>query len=238
MFSSPIFFCSICGGREHNFGKVLSRNLIEEWQLSPCEVEYIDRQQGQFCSSCGSNLRSIALSNAIRSFLGTHFLLRDISNNKTYKSLRILEINEAGMLTPYLKCFPNYVYAAYPEVDMHSLPYFDGSFNLVVHSDTLEHIPNPIHALCECRRVLKLDGALCFTVPTIVGRLTKNRDGIAPSYHGDPSVKASDHVVHTEYGADVWTHLMLAGFTDVVINSVQYPSALALTARNTSQVLS
>jgi ubiquinone/menaquinone biosynthesis C-methylase UbiE len=149
-----------------------------------------------------------------------------------YKGLRILEINEAGMLSPFLKLFPNYVYAAYPEVDMHSLPYPDGSYDLVIHSDTLEHVSNPIRALTECKRVLRSTGALCFTVPTLVGRLSKSREGHPPSYHGNPSINATDYMVHTEYGADAWTQLMLAGFIEVTIHSVQYPAALAFTAQN------
>jgi ubiquinone/menaquinone biosynthesis C-methylase UbiE len=138
------------------------------------------------------------------------------------------------MLSPFLKLFPYYVYAAYPEVDMNSLPYADGSFDLVIHSDTLEHVSDPIHALIECKRVIKSTGALCFTVPTVVGRLSKSREGLPPSYHGNPAVNPKDYIVHTEYGADAWTHLMMAGFTDVTINSVEYPAALAITAHNRS----
>jgi SAM-dependent methyltransferase len=232
MSASQAVFCSVCGEHQYAFNKVLWKSLIDEWQLSPLEVDYIDRQQGQRCGSCGSNLRSIALSNAIRTFLETEALLCDIPKMNMYKDLKILEINEAGMLSPFLKLFPHYVYASYPEVDMHSLPYADGSFDLVIHSDTLEHVSNPIHALTECKRVLKSTGALCFTVPMVVGRLSKSREGLPPSYHGNPAVNATDYIVHTEYGADAWTHLLLAGFTEVTINSVQYPAALALTARN------
>jgi hypothetical protein len=44
-------------------------------------------------------------------------------------------------------------------------------------------------------------------------------------------VNAADFLVHTEFGADAWTYLALAGFSDIAINSIEYPSALALTAR-------
>ncbi len=67
---------------------------------------------------------------------------------------------------------------------MHAIPYAAGTFDIVVHSDTLEHVENPVHALAECRRVLKPGGALCFTVPIIVGRLTRNRKGLPPELPG------------------------------------------------------
>ena len=43
-----------------------------------------------------------------------------------------------------------------------------------------------------CRRVLKPEGALCFTVPKIVGRLTRSRDGLPKSYNGDPNIPLED----------------------------------------------
>ena len=49
-----------------------------------------------------------------------------------------------------------------------------GTYDLVVHSDTLEHVPDPVRALQECRRVLRPLGACCFTVPIVVGRLTRS----------------------------------------------------------------
>src|SRR6185295_17348247 len=85
-----------------------------------------------------------------------------------------LEINEAGTLSPLLRQLPGHRLATFPEVDIHRLPYADDSFSLVVHSDTLEHVARPNAALSECRRVLRPGGSLCFTVPMIVGRLTRS----------------------------------------------------------------
>ncbi len=113
---------------------------------------------------------------------------------------------------------------------MHALPYPDGSFDVVVHSDTLEHVPNPLHALGECRRVLKPGGALCFTVPVIVGRLTRSREGLPKSYHGNPEESGDDFVVHTEFGADFWSFPVRAGFAEVRLYSVEHPAAIAMAA--------
>jgi SAM-dependent methyltransferase len=96
----------------------------------------------------------------------------------------------------------------------------------------LEHIPNPIRALEECRRVLKPNGMLCFTIPLLVGRVSRSRAGLELSYHGRAGSIRDDYVVHTEFGADFWTFLMRAGFRSVTINQVEFPSAHAITAKS------
>ena len=184
--------------------------------------------------TCGANLRSIALANAIRSYIKTEHLLRVALKTTAFANLKVLEINEAGTLSPMLRTFPNYTFAGYPEVDMHELPYPRHSFDLVVHSDTLEHVANPIHALTECHRVLKPSGALAFTVPIVVGRLSRSRTGLPKSYHGSAESMPDDFVVHTEFGADAWTYVLMAGFNQLEIHAVEFPAAIALLAKKAS----
>lgn len=177
--------CTVCGSMNFTARDVLWPKLITDWQLSPREAQYINAQQGKSCDACGANLRSIVLVNAIRSFMGSELLLRELAIHKTTRRLSVLELNEAGSLRPVLRTMSTYTFGAYPEVDMRELPYSDGSFDLVVHSDTLEHVPNPIAALRECHRVLKVSGALCLTVPVIVGRMSRSREGLPKSFHGN-----------------------------------------------------
>lgn len=230
-FKSQKSICGVCGKSTFSRREILWDALIKEWQLTKNEVAYINHQQGTTCKSCGSNIRSIALANAIRSFFGTREYLKNYNTGKYSKDLSVLEINEAGNLTPILRTLGNYTFGAYPEIDMHQLPYSDKSFDLVVHSDTLEHVKKPVHALRECRRVLKERGALAYTVPIIVGRLSRIREGQSPSYHGNPETDSNDYIVQTEYGADAWTQLMDAGFNEVSIYTVDYPSGIAFLAR-------
>ncbi|MEG4325011.1 class I SAM-dependent methyltransferase [Microcoleus sp. herbarium5] len=146
------------------------------------------------------------------------------------QKLKILEINEAGSLTQYLREHPNHTLAFYPEVDLMCLNFPDLSYDLLIHSDTLEHIQNPIQALSECRRVLKPGGFCCFTIPIVVDRLTISREGLPPSFHGNSGSKNPDLLVHTEYGSDAWQQVMLAGFDECRIYSLEYPAAQALVA--------
>jgi SAM-dependent methyltransferase len=226
--------CTVCGSVNFTARDVLWPKLITDWQLSSREVQYINAQQGKSCDTCGANLRSVVLANAIRSFMGSELLLRELMTHKTARRLTVLELNEAGSLSPVLRTMSKYTFGAYPEVDMRELPYPDGSFDLVVHSDTLEHIPNPIAALRECRRVLKVSGALCLTVPIVVGRMSRSREGLPKSFHGNEAQSPDDFVVHTEFGADAWTYVLEAGFSRVEFHTVEFPAAIALLARKTN----
>ncbi len=223
--------CSVCGGTEFRFTPVLWPLLIQEWRLSEEEAHYIDRQQGEVCIACGANLRAIALSNALLKVFGARNTLNAFCSSWRSRKIRLLEINEAGPLHSTLRKLSKHELGSYPQVDMRRLPYPDASFDVVVHSDTLEHVPSPIDALRECRRVLAPDGALCFTVPIIVGRMSLDRTGMPKSYHGDPQQGGEDFAVVTEYGADAWTHAALAGFSSVEMSIVNYPSGIAITAR-------
>jgi SAM-dependent methyltransferase len=219
--------CAVCGGRSFDGSPAIVYRLAAQWRLAPAEISYTDRQQGWRCTQCNSNFRSIALARAVARALGVPCPLRDNIAAAGHK--RILEVNEAGNLSGLLGQMPGHVFAAYPAVDMHDMPYGDASFDVVVHSDTLEHVAQPVRALAECRRVLKPGGACCYTIPVIVGRMTITREGLPPSYHGDPNSDQEDFRVHTEYGADAWTQLFQAGFSNIMIDAVDYPSATAWT---------
>jgi SAM-dependent methyltransferase len=231
--------CTVCGGGQFAHQRVLWDGLIAEWQLNPAEADYIDRQQGTCCENCRSNLRSIALADAIRACVGTDMILLDWVETYAARSLAVLEINEAGTLSWVLRRLPKHRLGEFPNVDMMSLPFEDGRFDLVVHSDTLEHVPDPRLGLRECRRVLSPDGGgLCFTVPMIVGRVTRSRAGLPMSYHGSANTEAGDLSVKTEFGVDAWTYLFEAGFDAVTTHAIGYPAATSLLARRVNPTAS
>lgn len=224
-----MLICSLCGHKGFQENSILWPDLIKEWQLSADEAAYVDRQQGMRCEGCGANLRGVALGYAIRSALSVSLPLNEFAQTDAAKALRILDMNGTSVSSVFA-WLPHYLRADYPKVDMQAMPYDDEEFDLVVHSDTLEHIPNPIYALVECRRVLKSSGRLCYTVPIIIGRMTRSREGLPPSYHGKATDRREDYLVQTEFGADAWIYPMRAGFASVRLNTLLFPAALAITA--------
>lgn len=218
--------CPVCGTHEFSYLDVLWPKLIDAWQLSILEVSYINLQQGFHCKQCSNNLRSMALASAIcKTF--------DFSGNltefcETRKDIKILEINTAGRLTPFLSVMPNHQLVEYPKFDMQDLKIVDGDFDLVIHSDTLEHVPNPERGLSECLRVLNPRGKCIFTIPIVVDRFTRTRLGLSPSFHGRSGIADHDQLVCTEFGADFWKTVMHAGFGSCEIYAFHYPAAMAL----------
>ena len=200
--------------------------LVTEWGLSQEEARSVDRREGQYCPQCLVRLRSASLAKAITSTSAEPQPLERWVQHQP--QLAVLEINRAGQLTPWLERLPGHRLVEHPDIDLHDLPYPDESWDLVVHSDTLEHVDHPVRALEECRRVLRRGGRLCFTIPVVSGRLTRRRDGLRPSYHGLESDPV--YLVVTEYGADFWCQPLAAGFARLELTSLQWPDAFALTA--------
>jgi SAM-dependent methyltransferase len=218
--------CPVCGYSGHYVQTpVLWPALIEEWGLSTDEAAYVDRQQGMHCPRCGCNLRCAALAFAI---MNLHGWPETFDRFAAASRLNVLEINECGALTGFLARMPNRTLATFPDVDMQRMPYADGSFDLVVHSETLEHVPDPVLGLAECHRVLRPGGACAFTVPMIVGRLSRSREGLPPSYHDREGTVDQGQRVRTEFGADAWTYAVRAGFAAVQIVSLNFPDAHAM----------
>ena len=223
--------CEVCGHDAFVHDDVIWPELAREWELSVAERAQIDVQQGTRCQHCGVNVRSQALARALLRVFGWDGTLETYVTAPRRPSPRVLEINEAGSLAPWLSRLDAHRRSSYPDCDMRRLPFEDASFDLVVHSDTLEHVPEPQTALAECRRVLSERGACVFTVPIVVGRLTRSRAGLSASFHGHPGCRAPDYRVQTEFGSDVWTDVLVAGFGSCEMVPYRYPAGIALVGR-------
>lgn len=222
--------CKVCGGSAFSHHDVLWGGLIAQWGLSPREAEYINVQQGTACTGCGSNVRSIALADALLRWTRSTTTLQEWVHTPVARRCDVLEINEAGSLTGTLSALPGHRLVRYPEYDMMALPFEDRSFDVVLHSDTLEHVPDVLRGLRECRRVLRSGGACLFTVPVVVGRLTRGRKGLPLSVHGSEGCIDTALTVHTEFGADVWCQVLESGFDECRIVPFRYPAGIALIA--------
>jgi len=153
-------------------------------------------------------------------------LFKNFVKTRRMKSKKVLEVNEAGWLTQYLRKLPFHYLASYPEIDAQDLPFSESSFDIVIHSDMLEHIPNPDKAINEFFRILKPNGYCVFTVPMLVGKLSRSRESLPPSHHGcgDQRIR-DDYLVYNEFGTDMWERLVKVGFSEVRIYSLEYPAA-------------
>lgn len=221
--------CPVCGAEQISQKPVIWDDLAHAWELSTEEVDYIDQQQGEICVHCGCNLRSRTLAGALLDHLGSKTTLQTwVRWSGAVSRMRMLELNPAGSLSPYLQRLPRSLLACYPEVDMQHMPYEDASWDLVLHSDVLEHVADPRLALLECYRVLRPGGALIYTIPIVYGRMTRSRQGMPPSYHGDATMARQDWLVQTEYGADFWLQPMLAGFRKLTLYCLHGPQSLAI----------
>jgi SAM-dependent methyltransferase len=229
--SLSLEICPICGGGAFTNEPVLWPELIKQWELAPDEVAYINLQQGFCCTSCKNNLRTMTLAAAVTRAFGFVGSFKDFCRNDPgIRLLTVIEINPAKNLSPFLQALPKHALHSFPELDMQQMSFADSSIDIIIHSDTLEHVPDSKAALKESLRVVKPGGHLFYTVPIVVARLTRTRHGLPPSYHGKPGVNRDDCTVQTEYGADFWREIFEAGFREVSLTSLIFPASVAIHA--------
>lgn len=102
------------------------------------------------------------------------------------------------------------------------LTFEDGTFDLVVSLDVIEHVPSYRRALVECARVLREGGRLLLSAPFQVGdpdnllRARRLEDGtvqhlLPPEYHGDP-IRSESCLAYHRFGWALLEDLKRAGF--------------------------
>jgi len=204
-----------------------------------------ERREGLRCLACGAVSRFQHLAGVILEEFGARSLgcdnFSDFTKSRHFKRLRVAEINGCGTLHGFLDRHPSLAYSEFgsedpeiPSEDLLALSYRDQQFDLVITSDTLEHVPDLKIALAEIERILSPGGRHIFTVPTVWdGRKTRQRALLKdarivhlhpPSFHGVWSAQSSDRLVFHEFGDDVLDYLRTAGTETTVSKDALNPS--------------
>jgi len=216
--------------------RVVSPRLAELWGLSPRLAEALARKESCECGICGAKLRARRIALTLLDLYPTGIPAESVAAWVRWpevQTLRIAEFNRIDGLHEALTQHPAFNFSDFRQdvprgiyvngtrnEDLCSLTYPDSSFDLVLTSETLEHVPDLALALAEIRRVLVAGGRHLFTVPLLPGvertfaRSTVDADGIVrhvapPICHPGGDV---GYPVFTEFGADLPDLLRRAGF--------------------------
>ena len=254
-------YCAVCGS-DSSFrfdSTIITPQLQKAWGISDNLVEAFNRKESMFCSYCGASLRIRHLATVLmQTFLqisGTSCeSVVELLRNKEFRQLKIAEINACGALHSYLKDHPNLYYSEWlpdgkpGEVhdgvrceDLQCLTYPDNYFDIILTSETLEHVPDPDRAWREIHRTLKDDGRHIFTIPIVPWqRETIQRarivngireDLLEPAFHG--LWGQEELFVYTDFGMDVVDKLNKIGLnTEVFYLSPELELDVAMVFRS------
>lgn len=232
---------------------VVAAELVHAWKLSAAWANWMDQREGLRCLACRSNLRSRQLAEVLVHQLNQRLnssakSLKELCLLPEMQFLAVAETNAAGDLHRWMKQLPGLRYSEYgstdpniPSEDLHQLSFAQESFDLVLNSDVLEHVPDFEKALTETYRVLKPGGLYIFTVPLIWPQNASRRraviqDGctthlLPPSFHGDSQAQKADFLVFHEFGADFVDLCQQVGFKLEAIKDSRNPSLTTFVAQ-------
>lgn len=233
----PDQVCPACGiGVLERYKETLWPELVQAWELDAEWSRWINEREGKKCLVCSSSRRNRHMASAIireiRRRTGAEGRsLSEITRDPRAATIDIAEINSCGLMSRYLDRLPRRRLSEYgskdpsiPHEDVQRLTYADASFDLVLTSDTLEHVPDFDLALRETLRVLRPGGTHIMTVPVVRdGRPTRSRarlksDGslehlLPPSFHSDSVHRdRMDFLVFSEFGDDIVERIRIAGY--------------------------
>jgi SAM-dependent methyltransferase len=195
------------------------------------------RETGR-CVRCGATNRNrqmaLVACRAVSQMTGHR--VHSLRELRAEPGLRVFNTEAQGPLHDQLHQMPGYLCSEYlgPDhapgdvvdgtmhQDLMQLSFDDGSIDLVLSSDVLEHVPEPYRAHCELARVLAPGGRHVFTVPFHQHeflddvRARTGPDGkpqllAEPIYHDDP-VRAEGVLVYTIFGLEMLVRLAEVGF--------------------------
>ena len=221
--------CSVCGRVALMIyrRRVIPPELAHRWGLTEGLARAVARKESLECSRCGAKLRARRLAEVLLDLFPTAGPLPRSAaawaRTPEAGRLRVAEFNRIEGLHDALGRLSrfegsDYVEGAAPGAkvagvrheDLTRLTHPDESFDLVLTSETLEHVPDLHQALAEIRRVLAPDGVHLFTVPILPGipktfpRAALSEDGARLDFAPFIAHPGGDtgYPVFTEFGAD------------------------------------
>lgn len=238
--------CPVCGCFRPMLyrRRVIPPRLVEVWGLSPRQADALARKESCDCASCGAKLRCRRIAEAVLALYPVGVppapapsLARWVED-PGIRRLRVAEINRIDGLHDALRDLPRFAASDYRpgadpgsvadgvrSEDLTRLTYPDASFDLVLTSESLEHVPDLDAALGEIRRVLATGGRHVFTVPVLpqtpqtFPRAIVGPDGSIEDHAPRIAHPGGDwgYPVFTEFGADLPDLLRRAGFEVAVL---------------------
>lgn len=176
--------CSVCGQKVKFKANLwmISKEQKRDWN-SPDEFLEFCLRESLFCGHCGSSYRQRRIAKVLidSSCPKLHSSLVECNLEQCFSKKSILLINSLGeysfmqnlmetlgQLT--LTCFEperdfGLAIDGRVNADIMNLPFSDLAFDLVIHSDVLEHLVDPNLAMEESIRVLRDEGRVIFTIP-------------------------------------------------------------------------
>jgi SAM-dependent methyltransferase len=196
--------CVHCSGQAFIQQTIITDELTQTWGLSRRERNWFDVREGLICRTC-------QMSKRVRMLLWS---LERIQPE--FKSLQILHLNQTNELSQALCPARRLVETTYVPAedfgadlhglsnqDMTRLTFESDRFDLVIHSETLEHLHDYEGALREASRVLKPGGYQIYSVPLLHDRETRRRIGRDSEGNDVRLLPLSTHGLSGEYPV-VW----------------------------------
>mgnify|MGYP000860377089 FL=1 len=187
--------CINCGCDQFSQKSVIDTELAECWGLSIQERQWLDEREGHYCLGCKMTKRVRMLLWSIKKL------------SRPSEEFKVLHLNQTNNLSEALRKVGQLTETTYQpkeplgktvggllNQDICRLTFRNSQFDLVIHSEILEHLHDYQQALSEVQRVLKPGGIQIYTVPILFSRITRRRsklddikrtiDVLPPSFHG------------------------------------------------------